>query len=314
MEDNRMNGELAGPRDHTRRNRMIAMAAGAITVTAIVLGFAGDFLGLPWHWMRPAAELLLLAELVGLVVLERHQLFEPVHETVSDTRAEVRALRVELRQLSERLDLSAQTTFYPNPSVAVGAVTRALREALAREQEAPQILRYTRLAGTPTAFLDPELGAEFREMANATMAFELQSGSVPDAKVRFWSIRTILTVTGVENFDYWHEHIMPFYLEPKPLNLELKVRIRLGSNTEGHLTPNIVTDHDVFVSLDDDKASHRCGFLFQGRQYVAVFARWFDDMWANIPDARLVYSRSGLNQKALDRIRKELEALGDGAG
>jgi len=55
------------------------MAAGAITVIAIVLGFAGDFLGLPWHWMRPAAELLLLAELVGLVVLERHQLFEPVH-------------------------------------------------------------------------------------------------------------------------------------------------------------------------------------------------------------------------------------------
>ena len=52
-----------------------------ITVNAIVLGFAGDFLGLPWHWMRPAAELL-LAELVGLVVLERHQLFEPVHENV----------------------------------------------------------------------------------------------------------------------------------------------------------------------------------------------------------------------------------------
>jgi hypothetical protein len=56
---------------------MIAIAAGVITVIAVVLGFAGDFLGLPWHWMRPAAELLLLAELVGLVVLERHQLFEP---------------------------------------------------------------------------------------------------------------------------------------------------------------------------------------------------------------------------------------------
>jgi hypothetical protein len=50
------------------RNRVIAIVAGAITVIAIVPGFAGDFLGLPWHWMRPAAELLLLAELVGLVV------------------------------------------------------------------------------------------------------------------------------------------------------------------------------------------------------------------------------------------------------
>jgi hypothetical protein len=32
---------------------MIAIAAGVITIMAIVLGFAGDFLGLPWHWMRP---------------------------------------------------------------------------------------------------------------------------------------------------------------------------------------------------------------------------------------------------------------------
>jgi hypothetical protein len=36
-----------------------------------VLGFAGDVRGLPWRWMRPTAELFLLAELVGLVVLER---------------------------------------------------------------------------------------------------------------------------------------------------------------------------------------------------------------------------------------------------
>jgi hypothetical protein len=70
-----MNGELA-PRAHARRNRMIAIIAGAIMAIAIVLGFAGDFLGLPWHWRRPAPELLLLAELVGLVVLERRQLFE----------------------------------------------------------------------------------------------------------------------------------------------------------------------------------------------------------------------------------------------
>src|SRR5271168_932790 len=77
------------PRDHARRNRLIAMAAGAFTVIAIVLGFAGDVLGLPWHWMRPAAELLLLAELVGLVVLERHQLFEPVHEMVGALRNDV---------------------------------------------------------------------------------------------------------------------------------------------------------------------------------------------------------------------------------
>src|SRR5271167_3088214 len=76
-----------------RRNRMVAMAAGVITVIAIVFGFAGDFLGLPWHWMRPVAELLLLAELVGLVVLERHQLFEPVHEQVGGMEAQLAEVR-----------------------------------------------------------------------------------------------------------------------------------------------------------------------------------------------------------------------------
>jgi len=49
-------GSEVAPGDHARRNRIIAIVAGAITVTAIVLGFAGDVLGLPWHWMRPAAE------------------------------------------------------------------------------------------------------------------------------------------------------------------------------------------------------------------------------------------------------------------
>jgi hypothetical protein len=63
-----------------RRNRMTAIASGVITVIAITLGFAGDLLGPPWHWMRPAAELLLLTEPVGLVALERPQLFEPVHD------------------------------------------------------------------------------------------------------------------------------------------------------------------------------------------------------------------------------------------
>src|SRR5271163_4307480 len=93
-----MSGEVQ-PRDHARRNRMIAIAAGAITVIAIVLGFAGDFLGMPWHWMRPAAELLLLAELVGLVVLERHQLFEPVHENVSTIKTDVSTMQTAIDEL-----------------------------------------------------------------------------------------------------------------------------------------------------------------------------------------------------------------------
>jgi hypothetical protein len=48
-----------------RRNRMIAVFAAAITVVAIVLAFASGYLGQQWNWLRPAGELLLLAELVG---------------------------------------------------------------------------------------------------------------------------------------------------------------------------------------------------------------------------------------------------------
>jgi hypothetical protein len=73
-----------------RRNRsqIIAISAGALTVIAIVLAFASTYLGVGWLWLRPAAELLLLAELVGLVVLERHQLFEPVHGKVYEIKAD----------------------------------------------------------------------------------------------------------------------------------------------------------------------------------------------------------------------------------
>ena len=87
-----MDTGVAQPHDHARRNRLIALVAGAVTAIAVVLGFGAEYLGLPWHWMRPAVELLLLGELVGLVVLERHQLFEPVHATVGGTHVLVREI------------------------------------------------------------------------------------------------------------------------------------------------------------------------------------------------------------------------------
>jgi hypothetical protein len=87
-----MNGAVQ-PRDHARRNRITAMAAGAITVIAIVLGFAGDLLGPPWHWMRPAAELLLLP--VGRTGRTRNAISssKPVHEKVSVMEGQIAEMR-----------------------------------------------------------------------------------------------------------------------------------------------------------------------------------------------------------------------------
>jgi hypothetical protein len=61
------------------------------------------------------------------------------------------------------------------------------------------------------------------------------------------------------------------------------------------------------LTHDDTNAVWNWGFLFQGISYTALFQRWFDDIWASVPDTNLVYSRNGYNQKTFDQIRKELE-------
>jgi hypothetical protein len=61
--------------------------------------------------------------------------------------------------------------------------------------------------------------------------------------------------------------------------------------------------------FDDATADLRWGLLFQSPQYLALFERWFDDLWAAIPDSYLVYSRNGVDQTAIERISTELEAL-----
>lgn len=71
----------------------------------------------------------------------------------------------------------------------------------------------------------------------------------------------------------------------------------------------LMTDRDALMVFDDADAGLRWGVWFQSPQYLALFARWFDDLWASIPDSYLVYSRSAFNQSAIDRIRRELEAV-----
>jgi hypothetical protein len=290
--------------DHARRNRMIAIAAGVITVIAIVLGFAGDFLGLPWRWMRPAAELLLLAELVGLVVLERHQLFEPVHEDVGVVRTQVREMHA---MMTESARTSGQVTICASTPELFRAMTRVLREALARDQHAPQFLRIARLSGRLRTTEGGDLAAEVREWLNATSAYYLAPGSPPDASARRWAVRFIFGMATLQIFDSWLEQFArPGYAE-KPPNVEVKVLVR--PRIEAMLSPGLVTDRDVVMTFDDAAEAFRWGVWFQGPQFVALLERWFDDQWASISDSYLVYSRNGFNESAVDRTRKELEAL-----
>jgi len=301
-----MNGEPA-PRARSRRNRIIAIAAVVITVIAIVLGFAGDVLGLPWHWMRPAAELLLLSELVGLVVLERHQLFEPVHETVGGIQTRVEEIHATLGLVTQQLGSSGQTTVYPSSHELLRALTRITRDAFSRDQETPQILRIARLSGSPQAIQsDPEYDAEFRRFNEAIMEGLLLSGSRGDAKARWWSIRFIGAVWDAATFDFILERLLGPIFERNPLSFEIKFLVH-PCMRHALLSP-VITDREAVLTFDDVIAMFRWGILFQGRQYSALFARWFDEMWTSVPDAYLVYSHNGLNQKAVDLVRKELEA------
>jgi hypothetical protein len=182
--------------EKSKRNRLIAIVAGVITVTAIVLALASGYLGLTWLWLRPAAELLLLAELVGLIVLERHQLFEPVHETVGGIYTRVEEIHA---MMTENARSSGQVTAGASTPEVYRTMTRVAREALARDQQAPQILRLGRLAGRLGRFSneqeDPDLAAEFREWLNTISAYFMTPGSPPDARARRWSLRQIFAMT-----------------------------------------------------------------------------------------------------------------------
>jgi hypothetical protein len=85
--------------------------------------------------------LLLLAELVGLVVLERHQLFEPVQETVGGIDKRVAALQVSLEALTKEMRSASQVTLWASAPEVLRGMTRVTHQALARDHEGPQILR-----------------------------------------------------------------------------------------------------------------------------------------------------------------------------
>jgi hypothetical protein len=97
----------------------------------------------PRPGIRPAAEFLLLAELVALVVIECRQLFEPVHEKVTKiesqmedvrgvlTGANFSDMRATLGQLRERIDATGQVALCASPPQVLRAITQVASEALA---------------------------------------------------------------------------------------------------------------------------------------------------------------------------------------
>jgi hypothetical protein len=289
-----------------RRNRIIAVVAGAITTIAIVLAFAAGYLEQPWKWLRPAAELLLLAELVGLIVLERHQLFEPVSEKVTGIEARIAEMQAMIGQMNERMAAAGQVVVTVGIREAFQLRTRLLREALARDYEGPQLLRLAVLSGVLVVEDMRELGDELATLTKTLSEFLLMPSSGPNSKAHRWSARLILAWATIRSFKSGMEWFLPIFEEVGALNVEVKILVR--AQPEAMLSPAQITDRDVFVTYDNERGRYRWGLSLQGRQYVALCAQWFDDRWSSIPDSYLIYSRKGLDQKAVDQIKRELEA------
>jgi hypothetical protein len=275
-------------------------------VTAIVLAFAAEYLELPWKWLRPAAELLLLAELVGLIVLERHQLFEPIGEKVTGMEARIAEMQATLDQMNERMTAAGQVMVTVGAREAFQLRTRLLREALARDQEGPQLLRRATLSGAILAQDVRELGDEWPTAQKIGSEFVLVPGSGANSKAHRWSQRLILAWGTIDAFKTGMEWVRSTFEEVGALNVEVKILVR--ARPEAMLSPVQITDRDVFLAYDNEMGRYRWGLSLQGRQYATLCARWFDDRWSSIPDSYLIYSRNGLNQKAVDQIKRELEA------
>jgi hypothetical protein len=288
----------------TKRNRTIAVAAGTITVVAIVLAFASGYLGERWLWLRPAGELLLLAELVGLIVLERHQLFEPVHSTVAETKDHVLGMMQTLSSIGERLDLAGQATLSPGTLDTFRAFTRIAREALTRNHDTTQVFRLATLSGAFMLPKDPEVTEEYSNLLEALYAYLLLPTSSATSPARHWSIRNVIAFADLDTFERYRNDMLQPVSEQKPLNFELKFIVRPELVTLFY--PLVISDREVLFTCHDFRRVLPLALVLRGEQYAQVFAHWLDELWASIPNTQLVYSRNGLDEKALERIRAEL--------
>jgi len=117
------------------RSRKIGIAMAAIAVVAIVAHFGAESLHLPW--LREVAVLIILAEILVFVGLERYPVFEPMGEAMDDLQA--RFTRVD--SFREELSASGGVSIQPSPHQYYWEAARALREALAADPGGPQILR-----------------------------------------------------------------------------------------------------------------------------------------------------------------------------
>jgi len=307
----------------SKRSRVIAFAMGIVAMVAILAHFGSDRLAMPW--LREAAEVVILAEILGFIVLERFELFEPVHESILELHNSIRAIDgrlTQLEQLSRILAAAGDVSPQPTTADMYRSAARTMREALSSDPKGPQILRTARLSGRwrPPAdhHYNPQDLEAIREFVTALQAYEVVPGGAnAHPWAHLWSKRVLLAVGDVASLEALSMRLplgqaaarrdLAIVSDEKVLNVTVKVLIH--SQAQASLSPLVIIgEREAVLSFEDPSLPYpHWGVSFHGDRYASLFARWFDEIWQS-PEAFTVYSRDGIHQEQLRQIRTALEA------
>ncbi|MGH7865063.1 MAG: hypothetical protein ACREQB_08740 [Candidatus Binataceae bacterium] len=279
-----------------------------VAIVAIVAHFGAETLHLPW--LRETALLVILAEILAFVALERYQVFEPMQETVQDVQAQLS----QFQKFREELAASGHVTVQPSPHEHLREAARALRESSSADPGGAHIIRHTafglRWHHVSAASAEDSEEAKARgEYLDAFGAFFLAPGSTSMSPwVHRWSVRFLFAVGDIESYQ-------AMLLETGPVGMFARRALHNGviklmvTNSSAALSPLIIGERDVFLKFEDPSSPLvHWSIRFRGPQYAALFSRWFDELW-QLPEAYTVYARDGINQQGLEQVRQKLAAL-----
>jgi hypothetical protein len=142
---------------------------------------------------------------------------------------------------------------------------------------------------------------------SVTQLFFLRRAQAPPTPwTHLWSVRRLWGVSDLADWEHFQASVLRIYIDAKPQNSVVKVLTRPAEPT---LCPIIIGEREIHLWFHDPSSPRPQWVLrFRGPQYAALFARWFDELWA-LPNAHTLYGPNGLNEQEIERVRQKLEGL-----
>src|SRR5208282_3624125 len=106
--------------------------------------------------------------------------------------------------------------------------------------------------------------------------------SAATSPARHWSLRNVVAFADLSTFEAYADQVLRPFVEQKPLNVDMKFIVRPEPITL--LYPLVISDREVLLSCHDPRGVSPFALLLRGEQYQSLFARWYDELWASIPN------------------------------